>query len=300
MVAAAHLQGESARVKARALAALLPALLVAAPAGAAAVASGRNWQIAIGSLACEGASVLVVGMKASYLGAKGLVEAPISQLVDAKGQRHSPRGLVWKSGSRDNARWLSSGGVADLRSGEVGDFQLKFDVQSASGELKLEFGDIAAFPLTRKDGMSCESLLRPDRIQPPRKPRTSLGGPARGRVYRSAYACLQPKGGLRTVESLFPPYAARQLLLLGRGYLPNARFINLPSGHTPAQPYAYSGADDLKPVEEAALRALAADFPEYAKGLGTKYFAYNWGLQDAASGNKLYSIGIYEIRPCPG
>ena len=301
MVAPAHLQDQSARVKARALALLLPALMISAPAGAAALASGRNWQIAIDRVACEGASILVVGIRASYLGSKGLVEAPVARLVDAKGTRLAPKGLVWKSGSHENARWLASGGVADIRSGEIGQFELRFDVQSASGELKLEYGDIGAFAITRKDRTSgCDSLLRTDRIQAPRKSRGAPGGPARGRVYRSAYPCQMPQGGVRTMESLFPPYAARQLLLLGRGYLPNARTIDLPTGRAPAQGYAYSGADDPKPVEASALRALAADFSEYAKGLGTKYFAYNWGLQDAASGNKFYSIGIYDVRACPG
>jgi hypothetical protein len=65
----------------------------------------------------------------------------------------------------------------------------------------------------------------------------------------------------------------------------------------PAQPYAFAGADDLAAVDDAARRALAADFPDYP--IGDKYFAFNWGVQKAQSGNEAYSVGIYELRPCP-
>jgi hypothetical protein len=99
------------------------------------------------------------------------------------------------------------------------------------------------------------------------------------------------------VAAEFPPYLPRQLLVFGRGYLPNVREIELPMGRSPAQSYAYAGLDDLKAIEDAARRALGADFPEYRS---PKYFAFNWGVQRSQSGNELYSVGVYELRPCPG
>lgn len=266
---------------------------------AAAVASGRNWRIAIDSLACEGASLLVVGARIGFLGQKGLVEAPVSQLVDGKGKRVPARSLVWKSGSRERARWLSAGGVADLGPGDLGEFLIKFDAQDTSGELALEFGDIAAFALTRKGSSAaaglCQALLRPERLQAPRAP-ARAGGSLRSRIYREAYPCRPKEGALVTLEARHPPYLPRQLLVLGRGYLPGARYIDLPMGRAPAQAYRYTGPDELAAVEASARRA-AADFPGYKS---PKYFVFSWGLQAAPSGNNLYSIGFYELKPCPG
>jgi len=71
---------------------------------------------------------------------------------------------------------------------------------------------------------------------------------------------------------------------------------DLPMGKAPAQPYFYGGADDLVAVESAARQAIAADFPEYR---GEKFFFFNWGTQKSQSGNDVYSIGIYDLRPCP-
>jgi hypothetical protein len=116
------------------------------------------------------------------------------------------------------------------------------------------------------------------------------------RVYRNRYLCTQASGAPRTIEASYPPYLPRQLLLFGRGYLPNARQIELPMGKAPAQPYFYSGLDELNAVEDAARSALSADFPQYAGGA---HFAFNWGVQKAASGNEMYSVGIYALGPCP-
>jgi hypothetical protein len=98
------------------------------------------------------------------------------------------------------------------------------------------------------------------------------------------------------VAADYPPYLPKQLLLFGRGYLPSAREVALPMGRAPAQAYAYSGPDELKALEAAARKAIAADFPQYDKA---RHFAFNWGVQKARSGNDLYSIGIYELRACP-
>jgi hypothetical protein len=217
---------------------------IATDCSAAAIASGKNWRIAINSVACEGASLVVIGARIGYLGPKGLVEAPVSQLLDARGGRHPARSLVWKSGRRENARWLSTGGVADLRTGDVGEFQIRFDAQAAAGELKLEFGDIPAFSLTRKGASAatglCEALLRPEHIQAPRaSPAPGAGSWARTRIYREAYPCVSKQGALQTLEARHPPYLPRQLLVFGRGYLPGARYIDLPMGRAPAQSYRY-------------------------------------------------------------
>lgn len=271
----------------------------ACAADAAAVASGRNWRLSIDSIECEAAaSLLTIGTRIDYLGPKGPVEAPVSQLVDGNGRPHLPRSLVWRRGSKPLAEWLSTGGLSNLQSESVAEVQLLFDVRDASGDLKLEFGDIRGFPLTRKRTAACAGLLKPDQVRAPRAARTARVDSQKPgmRVYRSSYRCTPPGGSPRTIEASYPPYLPRQLLLLGRGYLPNARQIELPMGKAPAQPYLYSGLDELKAVEDAARRAIGADFPQYAGGM---YFAFNWGVQKAASGNEMYSVGIYALGPCP-
>jgi hypothetical protein len=263
---------------------------------AANTASGRNWRLTIDSLGCDGAA-LVLGTKIRYLGPKGPVESPLIRLVDAKGERHLPRSLVWKQGGREIADWLSGGGLTNLQSEDVGEVQLKFEPRDAAGEVRLEFGDIDAFPLTRKGTRSvCASLLKPEELQTPRFTRSVKEGKISLRFYRKAYPCLSASKAPVTVEAQYPPYLPRQLLVLGHGYLPNAREIALPMGTAAAQSYALTGPDDLKDVEQAARRAVLADFPRLVKG-GT--FAFDWGLQRSASGNELYSVGIYDLRACP-
>jgi hypothetical protein len=276
---------------------LLAAMMAAHACGvdAAAVASGRNWRISIDGVDCE-ASVINVRTRIGYVGPKGPVEAPVSQLVDAAGKPHLPRSLVWRRGSKPLAAWLSAGGLSNLQSEAVAEVELKFDVREAQGDLQLEFGDIRSFALTRKRGAGCEGLLRPEQLRAPR------GAPREGakpgmRVYRNRYLCTQASGTPRTMEASYPPYLPRQLLLFGRGYLPNARQVELPMGKAPAQPYLYSGLDELNAVEDAARRAISTDFPQYAGGA---HFAFNWGVQKAASGNEMYSVGVYAIGACPG
>ena len=42
---------------------------------------------------------------------------------------------------------------------------------------------------------------------------------------------------------------------------------------------------------------MLADFPELVtRGA----FAFDWGVQRGVTGNEVWSIGIYELRPCPG
>src|SRR5262245_1720200 len=86
---------------------------------AAAVASGRHWQLAIESLGCEAAQSLVtIGARVRYLGRDGVVEAPVTRLVDGSGKGHAPRGVVWQGGSKLLASWLSGGGLRNLKSGD--------------------------------------------------------------------------------------------------------------------------------------------------------------------------------------
>ena len=215
-------------------------LLCCAVDCAAATASGRNWRISIDGLSCEG-SLLAIGLRINYLGPKGPVEAPVTRLVDAAGRRILPRSLVWTRGPKQHAEWLSRGGLSNLQSEDVGEFQLKFDVGEAGGELRLEFGDIRGFSLTRG---GCKDVLKPAQLKPPVVPRVA---PAKQgiRVYRRAYPCSAPSKALQTVEAEHPPYLPGQLLVFGRGYLPSAREIDLPMGRAPAQSYAYSGPDDM-------------------------------------------------------
>lgn len=277
---------------------LLVTAALSCGAQAANTASGRNWRLTIGSLECQGA-LLVLGTRIRYLGPKGPVESPVIRLVDAMGTRFVPRSLVWKhAGSREIADWLSRGGLANLQEEELGEVQLKFEPREAAGELKLEFGDIDAFALTRKGANgTCASLIRTDDLQAPRAKRSSKEGTVSLRFYRRAYPCVSPSKSPVTVEAQYPPYLPKQLLVLGHGYLPNAREIALPMGMAPARSYAFTGADDMKGVEEAARRAVAADFAQLAK---SGSFAFDWGLQRSASGNQLYSVGLYELRACPG
>ena len=281
-------------MKAWLLAAIAAAHAVGAEAGA--VAAGRNWRLSIDSVECQSSeAVLSIRTRIDYLGPKGPVEAPLSQLVDANGKRHLPRSLVWRRGSKPLAAWLSAGGLSNLQSESVAEVELKFDLRDAQGDLQLEFGDIRALALTRKKGPGCEGLLRPEQLRAPRAAPRAGTKPGM-RVYRNRYLCTQASGAPRTIEASYPPYLPRQLLLFGRGYLPNARQIELPMGKAPAQPYFYSGLDELNAVEDAARSALSADFPQYAGGA---HFAFNWGVQKAASGNEMYSVGIYALGPCP-
>jgi hypothetical protein len=275
-------------------------LLAFQAADSGAAAAGRHWQISIDRIECEtAASRVVLGAKIRYLGPRGLVEAPVSQLVDGNGRAYPPKSLAWRSGSKALAAWLSTGGMRNVVAEEAGELQFRFEVAEGTQDLKLEFGDIQAFPLTRAAGAGlCERLLKPGQL-----PVVRVSGPARPagpqgiRVYRGAYPC-QPtsRGALRTTEAQYPPYLPEQLLVLGRGYLPNARQIELPMGKAAAQSYAYTGAEELDAIEAVARHALLEDFPRYA---GAGYFAFNWGAQAAASGNRIYSIGLYALRACP-
>jgi len=278
---------------------------------AATVASGRHWRISVDSLQCEQAgSMLAIGLQVSYLGPKGPVEAPVSELIDGAGRQIPPKSLVWKDGVKQLARWLPAGGLANVQTERIGEVQLKFDLRDVSnvaGELNFAFGDIKAFPLTRKTAQGvCASLLKPDQLKAPRvAPRAAGAEAPKLRIYRESYPCVTPQGSRRTLEVIQPPYLPRQLLVFGRGHLPSARQVQLPAGKAPAQTYFYAGVDELDPVEDAARRAITGDFPEYRAALvesnsaaAKKFFAFNWGVQKSPIGNELYSVGIYEIRPC--
>ncbi|MGQ0656385.1 MAG: hypothetical protein ACT4P4_29695 [Betaproteobacteria bacterium] len=280
-------------VRRRALSGLAAAMLWTPLCDAAATASGRNWRIAIASIECEPAdSLVMLGARVGYLGPKGVVEAPITRLVDARGQAFVPKSLVWKAGPKELAPWLASGGLANVQSENVGEFQIRFDARGATGQLKLEFGDIAAFSIAKN---ACRSLLKPDQVQAPRKPRARAAEGKAPRIYRSTYPCRK-QGTLHVTEARYPPYLPKQLLFFGRGYLPNAREVDLPMGKAPAQSYSYLGPDQLERVEAAAARAVLADFSGYVNGA---HFAFNWGSQTAQSGNEAYSVGLYAIRACP-
>jgi hypothetical protein len=261
-------------------------LLIWPVCAVAADASGHNWRLSIDQVECRG-STLAIGTRIRYLGPKGPVEAPLSYLTDGEGKRHLPRSLVWKAGVRQHAAWLSAGGLSNLQSQDVGEFQLNFDLRQAAGDLRLEFGDIPAFALTRKRKSGCDGVLAPAQLQAPRVARRAAGEKSNVRIYRAAYPC----SGGPSVEAPHPPYLPRQLLVFGRGYLPNAREVELPMGRAPAQSYAYSGPDELKPLDEATRQA--------ARPVDARGFLFSWGMQKAASGNEADSVGVYDLRPCP-
>jgi hypothetical protein len=238
---------------------------------------------------------MTVDARIRYQGPKAPVESPVVRLVDADGKPRVPRGLVWKSGSKTLAALLAAGGVRGLAAGDAAQVQVRFDAAEAAGPVLLEFGDLPAFALTRK-GRACASLLKSPAVPAPQARRAAGGELPKVRVYRNAYPCGRAPGALRTLEADHPPYPAKQLLVLGRGFLPAIRHIDLPEGRAPAQAYLYTGADTLDAIENAARRFLAADFPQYASG---GFFAFNWGEQRGVTGNQIDSIGIYELRTCP-
>jgi hypothetical protein len=267
-------------------------LLLAPPAAAAPAATGRHWQLSITGTECAPAQVSL-SARIRYLGPQGPVEAPVSALLDATGAAHPPKSLVWRGGSKALTQWLAAGGIHNVQSEHVADVQLKFDTGPAAGELRLAFGDIAAFPVAREG-----TCLAPGDIPSPRA-RRARAADLRFRIYRAAYPCQPRQGAPRVIEANHPPHLPRQLLVLGRGYLPNAREVELPMGKAPAQSYAYAGPDELDAIDAVVRRAVAADFPRDGAGLAERrYFAFNWGVQRTASGNDAYSIGIYDLRPC--
>ena len=107
------------------------------------------------------------------------------------------------------------------------------------------------------------------------------------RIYRAATRAA----AVRSRRGATSAYLPRQLLVFGRGYLPNAREVELPMGEAPAQSYVYSGPTSSS-RSNAARRARRR-----RASLTGGTFAFSWGMQEAASGNEAYSIGIYELRP---
>lgn len=265
-------------------------VLVASP-----VAAG-NWQVAIEGTTCDAAGVMTVAARIRFQGPKAPVESPVVRLAEPGGKPLLPRGLVWRSGSKGLAALLAGGGVRGLEPGDAAQVDFRFDTGEAAGPLLLELGDLPAFALTRK-GRACGNLLKSPAVPAPRASQAASKEPAKLRVYRNAYPCGRAPAALTSVEADHPPYLPEQLIVLGRGYLPSVRHIDLPMGAAPAQGYFYSGADTLDAIELAARRAIAADFPQYAAG---GYFAFNWGEQRGATGNQIDSIGLYQLRACPG
>jgi hypothetical protein len=234
--------------------------------------AGKHWRVSADSVQCR-EGLLAIDLRVRYLGPAGAVEAPVVQM---DGGRVRPTSVSWRRGSKMLAEWLSAGGLRNIQPGELGEVEVKFNAGGAS----FEFGDA---PAARLDAKKCRLNAR---LSPAK-------AKAAGQltVHRARYPCTPS----RSIAAEYPPYLPKQLLLFGRGYLPNAREVELPMGRAPAQSYAYAGPDELKAVEAAAQRAIAADFPQYDKA---RHFAFNWGVQKAQSGNDLYSIGVYELRAC--
>ena len=103
------------------------ALLVITDAGAAAVASGRNWRLTINKLQCEAGATLVIDTRIEYLGPTVPAETPANELADGEGRQIRPKSLVWKAGSKDLARWLTAGKMANVTTLVSTDVQLKPD-----------------------------------------------------------------------------------------------------------------------------------------------------------------------------
>ena len=235
--------------------------------------AGKHWRVSAESVQCR-AGLLAIDLRVRYLGPAGAVEAPVVQMDSG---RVRPASVSWRQGSRMLAGWLSVGGLRNIEPGELGEVEVKFNAGGAS----FEFGDVPAFSF---DAKACRLAARSRHVAAPAKFELA--------VHRARYPCTPS----RSIAADHPPYLPKQLLLFGRGYLPNAREVELPMGRAPAQSYAYAGPDELKAVEAAAQKAIATDFPQYEKA---RHFAFNWGVQKAQSANDLYSIGVYELRACP-
>lgn len=289
---------------------LLWVLVLASLPVQARTAVGRHWQATVEALTCAAdPSRLTVDLRLRHVGPAGLAEVPAVQLIDATGRLHLPKALAWVSGSKALAAWMGAGGVRQVAVGEEVRIQWRFDVPDDAADLRLEAGDAPELALTaaRPGSGICARVLKPQELKADAQARAPL--PSRPdpelRIHRLAYPC-QPAGGgpLRKIDAQFPPYVPDQLVVLGRGYLPNARRIDLPMGKAPARGYAYSGPDEIGGYEDAARRAIVADFPKARAMLvpadKARLFAFNWGQQTSASGNPLYAIGIYALRACPG
>ena len=240
----------------------------------AAELAGKHWRVSAESAQCR-EGLLAIDLRVRYLGPAGAVEAPVVQM---DGGRLRPTSVSWRQGSKVLAQWLSAGGLRNIQPGELGEVEVKF----SAGGTSFEFGDLPAFSF---DAKACRLAARPRHAAA--KAKSELN------VHRARYPCTPS----RSVAAEYPPYLPKQLLVFGRGYLPNAREVELPMGRAPAQAYAYTGPDELKALEAAAQKAIAADFPQFDKA---RHFAFNWGVQKAQSGNDLYSIAVYDLRPCPG
>ena len=186
-------------------------LIVFLHAASAVEASGRHWRIAVQSLECQGNGLLVLGARVHYRGPDGAVEAPVVQIVDASGQAYRPL-----------EQWFPSARLRNLKAGDLGAVQFRFPVHTASGALQFEFGDIRAFAVSRN---ACQGLLKPAELKAPRAQR-SVAAKGDVAVYRERYPCTPG----RTVAAEYPPYLPLQIVVLGRGYLPSARAIELPMG----------------------------------------------------------------------
>jgi hypothetical protein len=235
--------------------------------------AGKHWRVSADSVQCR-EGLLAIELRVRYLGPAGAVEAPVVQM---DGGRVRPTSVSWRRGSKMLAEWLSAGGLRNIQPGELGEVEVKFNAGGAS----FEFGDA---PAARLDAKKCRLNPRPS----PAKAKAA----GQLTVHRARYPCTPS----RSIAAEYPPYLPKQLLLFGRGYLPNAREVELPMGRAPAQSYAYSGNDDITAIEMAARKAIAVDFPQYDKA---RYFAFNWGVQRSQTGNEVQSIGIYELRACP-
>lgn len=285
-------------------------LVLACLSGHARTATGRHWQGTVEALACaEDPARLTLDLRLRHVGGAGLAEVPVVQLVDANGGVHLPKALAWVAGSKALAAWLAAGGVRQVPAGEEARVQWRFDVPGNADGLRLEVGDAPGLAITiaRAGGGLCTRVAKVHEMKAEAAAKAPL--PPRAdpalRIHRLAYPCLPGGGGpARKIDAPFPPYLPEQLVVLGRGYLPNARAIDLPMGKAPARGYAYAGPDELGGYEDAARRAIAGDFPKVRAQLvpeeKARLFAFNWGQQTSASGNPLHAIGIYALRPCPG
>ena len=86
----------------------------------------------------------------------------------------------------------------------------------------------------------------------------------------------------------------RCTIVLGRGYLPNARLIELPMGWR-RRSRTHAGVDDLKFIEDARA---ARSPPTFCSTAHRDISPSTGACQRSQSGNEILAVGVYDLRPC--
>ena len=233
----------------------------------------------------------------------------MSQLVDGKGKRASCRSsLVWKQ-RQQAARRLAlrrrpeQPAVRGRRRGRSSSFDVARGARRRCSSSSATSARLRSRARERRVRTGCSS---PTQLQAPRVARSRpkrAGRKSDLRVLSQARipACRRRRRRHRR-RRRYPPYLPRQLLVFGRGYLPNARrdrscrWAQRAGAVLCAMP-ARTSSRRVRGAPRA--RGGARRFPAATRK--RRHFAFNWGVQKAArAATSSYSVGLYDLRACPG